>query len=95
MIELGIQIKLIVFSFIFGFAFSFILDIFNNLIKKYSKIFEIVFSFILICFMTFIYFIGIEKIGDGIFHIYSIIVIIIGFLTYNMLIKIIANISKK
>ena len=78
MIDLTIQFKLIIFSFIFGFMFSFILDIFNDKSKKCSKTLQVIFSFILILFMSFIYFIGIQKIGNAIFHIYSIISIIIG-----------------
>ena len=95
MIDLLLQFKLIVFSFIFGFIFSFILEVFNSKIKKYSKFIEIFFSFLLIAFMTFIYFVGIKKIGNAIFHIYSIISIIIGFITYDIIIKIIANTYKK
>ena len=75
--------------------FSFVLDIFNPIIKKHSKIIEIILSFLLIGFMSFIYFIGIKKIGNAIFHIYSIISIIIGFITYDMILKIIANNNKK
>ena len=95
MITLTLQFKLIIFSFIFGFMFSCVLDIFNSTIKKYSKIVEIIFSFVLVFFMTFIYFIGIKKIGNAIFHIYSILSIIIGFIIYDIVIKIIANNSKK
>lgn len=95
MIELELQFKLIIFSFIFGFIFSFILELFNSKIKKFPKYIEIIFSFLLIAFMTLIYFVGIHKIGNAIFHIYSIISIIIGFLFYDILIKLIANNNKK
>ena len=95
MIDLTIQLRLIIFSFIYGFMFSCLLDIFNKKIKKYSKIVEIILSFILIVFMTIVYFVGINKIGNAIFHIYSIISVIIGFVVYDILIKIIANTPKK
>ena len=95
MIDLAIQFKLIIFSFIFGFIFSFTLDVFNPKVKRYSKFLEITFSFLLVLFMSFIYFIGIQKIGNAIFHMYSIMSIIIGFVVYNVLIKIIANNNKK
>ena len=45
--------------------------------------------------MTFIYFIGIQKIGNAIFHIYSVISIIVGFIVYDIIIKLIANTPKK
>lgn len=95
MIDLTIQFKLIIFSFIFGFLFSLLLESFNKLIKKQSIFVEILSSFIFVSFMTYIYFIGIQKIGNAIFHIYSIISIIIGFILYDILIKIIANNNNK
>lgn len=95
MIDLSLQFKLVIFSFIFGFMFSASLEGFNKIIKKYSEFLEIILSFIYILFMTFVYFIGIQKIGNAIFHIYSIINIIVGFLFYDILIKIIANNNKK
>ena len=95
MIDLSLQFKLIIFSFIFGFLFSFSLECFNKLIKRYSTFIENILSFLFVLFMTFIYFIGIEKIGNAIFHIYSILSIIVGFLCYEFIIKIIANNNKK
>ena len=95
MIALNLQFKLIIFSFIFGFMFSMSLEVFNKIIKKYSTIGEILLSFIFIVIMTIIYFIGIEKIGNAIFHIYSILSIIIGFIVYDIIIKVIANNNKK
>ena len=95
MIDLSLQFKLIIFSFIFGFMFSIILDTFNKIIKKYPKYVEIILSFLLIVFMTVIYFVGIQKIGNAIFHIYSIISIVVGFILYDVIIKAIANTPKK
>lgn len=87
MIDLNIQFKLIIFSFIFGFMFSASLEGFNKIIKKHPTTVEIILSFIFIVVMTFIYFIGIQKIGNAIFHIYSILSIIIGFIFYDVFIK--------
>ena len=92
MINLNIQIKLIIFSLIFGFLFSIILDVFYKIIKNVNKIYSIIISFLLISFMTLIYFIGIKQIGYVLFHIYSILAIIVGFISYDILI---ANINKK
>ena len=87
MIELVIQIKLIVFSFIFGFIFSHVLEFFNKYTIKYNNIIKFVLSFMLISFCTYIYFVGIDKIGYAIFHIYSILSIICGFIFYDILVK--------
>lgn len=95
MIGLNIQIKLIIFSFIFGFMFSILLDWFNEKCKIFHSLIKLLFSIILISIMTYIYFVGIQKIGNAIFHFYSILSIIIGFYVYNILIRLIANNKKK
>jgi len=95
MIDLNIQIKLIIFSFIFGFFFSASLEIFNNKIEKCKKSVKVVLSFLIVFFSTIIYFEGINKIGNAIFHIYSIITIVLGFIFYDLLIRLIANKNKK
>ena len=95
MIALNIQIKLIIFSFIFGFFFSITLEIFNNKIKKCKKSVKLILSFLVVFVSTIIYFEGINRIGDAIFHIYSVITIVIGFISYDLLLRLIANNSKK
>ena len=71
MIDLSVQLKLIFFSFIFGFLFSIVLDEFNKLIKKYKNVLQFFLSFILITIVTVIYYIGIQKIDYAVFHFYS------------------------
>ena len=95
MIDLNIQIKLIIFSFIFGFLFSILLEIFNKKIDKCKKSVKVILSFLVVFLSTIIYFEGISKIGNAIFHIYSIITIILGFVSYDLLIRLIANKYKK
>lgn len=87
MINLSIQMKLLVFSFIFGFFFSLLIELFNNKTKKCKTIVKIVLSFIIVFLSTIVYFEGIKKIGHAIFHIYSIITIILGFLFYDLIAK--------
>lgn len=91
MISLSIQLKLIVFSFIFGFFFSLLIEWFNNISKKYKNYLKIVLSFIIVLSMSIIYFIGSQKISNSIFHIYNILCIVVGYISYN----IIAKYSKK
>ena len=95
MISLDIQIKLLVFSLVYGFLFSSFLDILYPLIKKYNKIYQIVLSFFFILLMAIIYFIAIDKIGYIIFHLYSIFAIIIGFVSYDIIIRVIAKNIKR
>ena len=95
MIELSLQIKLLTFSLIYGFLFSIILDVLYPIIKKYKKVYQIILSFFLILLMSIIYFVAIDKIGYIIFHLYSIFAIIIGFVSYDIIINIIAKRTKK
>ena len=95
MIDLNIQIKIIIFSFIFGFLFSILLEIFNSRTHKCKKYVKFILSFLVVFLSTIIYFEGIKRIGNAIFHIYSILSIIIGFTLYDVLIRLIANNDKK
>ena len=95
MINLDIQLKLIIFSFIFGFLFSIIIDYFYELFRNKKNIYRNISSFFLIFFMSLIYFIGLKHIGNATFHIYSILFIIIGFISYDLIVKLIANKNKK
>ena len=95
MISLNIQIKLIIFSFVFGFFFSCIIDILYPRKNKMKKSYDIFFSFMIVLLMSFIYFFGIQIISNAILHIYSVLSIIFGFSIYNLIIKLIANNNKK
>jgi len=95
MIDLNIQIKLIIFSFIFGFLFSILLDIVNKKIEKCKNVVKLIISFLVVILSSIVYFEGIEKIGNAIFHIYSIISIVIGFISYDLMLRLIAKNSKK
>lgn len=87
MISLSIQLKLIIFSFIFGFFFSVLIEWFNNKVKKYKSLLKIFLSFIIIFLMAAIYFIGIQKISNSILHIYNILCIVLGYISYNLIAK--------
>lgn len=95
MIELSIQFKIIIFSFIFGFLFSIIMDYFNLFILKYRTKIKLLYTLLLIIFTSILYFVGINKIGNSPFHIYSIFCIVIGFYSYNIFVNLIAKTAKK
>ena len=87
MISLNIQLKLIIFSFMFGFFFSLLIEWFNNISKKYKNYLKIFLSFLLVFIMSIIYFIGSQKISNSIFHIYNILCIVIGYISYDIIAK--------
>ena len=95
MIDLTIQIKLIVFSLSFGFLFSMILDILYQWLHTKKRNIYMLFSFFNIIFMSVVYFVGINTISYGVFHMYSIFCVVIGFILYDFIMKNLANKYKK
>ena len=87
MIQLNIQLKLIVFSFIFGFFFAIILSKYNNYIKSKKLVLKLLITFILFLFLDTVYFIGIFIISNAIFHVYSLISILLGITVYNAILR--------
>lgn len=87
MMTLDIQIKTFVISILFGFIFSFFID----LIYK-QKVINIIFSFLFIIIFTFIYFLTLLKINNAIIHPYYIISFIIGFFLHIIIKKYIKQI---
>lgn len=87
MIDLNIQLKLIIFSFIFGFFFAALLRRYNKYILNKNILYKIFITFIMMSIIDTLYFIGIYIISNAIFHIYSILSIVIGIIFYNIIIK--------
>ena len=88
MIYLNIQLKLIVFSFIFGFFFAALLKKYNKYTSKIKTIYKVLVTIIMMLCLDSIYFFGIYIISNAIFHIYSLLSIILGIITYNIMKKI-------
>lgn len=87
MINLNIQLKLIIFSFIFGFFFSIILNYYNECIVDKKIIYKVFITLIMMLLLDIIYFTGIYIISNAIFHIYSLLSIIFGMVVYSVIIK--------
>ena len=91
MISLNIQLKLIVFSFVFGMLFKLFVIKLDKYIHHKNQIYSIINSFSLIMFFALIYFYNVEYIANGILHPYSLLLVIVGYYTY----KPIATLLKK
>ena len=85
--KLDIQISLIIFSFIYGFFFSLFLDLNYKPLHHKNKIIKYLCTILYTALSVYIYFKGIQKISYGIFHLYSILLIILGFILENILYK--------
>lgn len=93
--QLNIQISLIIFSILYGIFFSLFLDLSYKLLHNKNKIIKYVSTIICIIISVYIYFKGIQKISYGIFHIYSLLLIITGFILENIIHKFIEKKIKK
>lgn len=77
--NLKMQIISLVFSFFYGVVFSVLVNFNYELFFKKRKKYRIIFTFIFIFVMALIYFFVLNKINNGIIHIYFLLVILIGF----------------
>ena len=80
-----VQIKTIIFSFIYGMFFCFFLGLNYKYIIGDRFFLKVILTFMFVVVNVLLYFIILKKINFGIFHIYEIIAIITGFLFYNLI----------
>jgi len=92
--SLIVQIKTILFSFLYGIFFHFILDINYKYITR-KGFFSIFFTLLFIVINVFIYFIFLRLINFGVFHIYEIFLIFCGYFFYSLLYRCVEKRYKK
>lgn len=91
MIPLDIQLKSILYSFLYGILFNFLLKL-NYKFIYYSKgIIKILINIFFIIDNAFLYFIILRYINNGIFHFYFLLSIVLGFIIVN---KVTSKITK-
>lgn len=91
MIALDIQIKSIIFSFIYGAFFSFLLNL-NYKFIYYSKgILKVLINIFFILDNVLLYFIILRFINNGIVHFYFLLSLFFGYLCVN---KVVSNVRK-
>ena len=92
--NIKLQIKTLLFSFLYGIFFSFFLSLNYKFIYSDKKILKTIISFLFIIVCVLLYFIILKKINYGIFHVYEILMIILGFVLENLIVRFIANKKK-
>ena len=93
--NIKLQIITLLFSFLYGIFFSFFLSLNYKFIYSDKKIFKTIISFLVVIISVLIYFIILKKINNGIFHIYEILCIILGFIFENWMRGVIDKVLKK
>ena len=79
MINLDMQIKALIFSFIYGIFVALMINVNYKCLFNKNKIFKLIFNFIFILDISLLYFFLIQNINYGYLHIYFFIVFILGF----------------
>ena len=89
MINLKVQIISLLFSFLFGFSFSLFLFFNRKIVYNKYKIIKLIGTFIIVVVSFMIYFLFLQLIDNSFFHIYHLLMIMIGFIFNRFLIKIV------
>lgn len=85
--SLIIQIRLIIFSFLFGMIFGLENDINHKLLNCSNLIIKVVFTAFYILVNSLLYFAIIKKINYATIHYYSFLCIILGVLLENFIVN--------
>lgn len=80
MMNLKIQIYSLIFSFVFGIVFYFLLDLFNRYNNRNKLGFRIIFSLFFAFLNSLGYFYGLIYINNGYLHVYFLLSILVGYL---------------
>ncbi len=82
MINLSMQLKSILFSFIYGILISFLFNVNYSFLFHRKKIVKMLFSTIFVIDFCLLYFYILEYINYGYIHIYLILFFLVGFLLF-------------
>lgn len=93
--SLQVQLSLVVFSFSFGLFFELIHTISYKIIYCKKIFIKLLFTFILVLLQALLYFYILLKINNGIIHIYGIISLLVGIVSFYYLKMLFYKKSKK
>ena len=77
------QFQTFIYSFVFGIFFNFMFNLNYRILFSSKKIFKVIVNIVFVAIHTLIYFIFLKIINSGVFHIYFLMFLIIGFLFGN------------
>ena len=93
--SLDIQIKTLLYSFLFGIYFSIIVYLNYKIIYKLKKFYLVIGTFLIIFLNILLYFLVLLKVNNGIIHIYGIISLILGYFVCHFIYHFIEKSIKK
>ncbi len=92
---LQVQINMLLFSFFYGFLFSFLINVFNRWLYSDKLYIRVLTTIFFVIGNTVIYFIGMRKINEAIIHPYAILMLIGGYIVEIFVSRVIVNYLKK
>lgn len=85
--ELSVQLQVLTVSFVYGMLISYLLNIQYNFLFESKSFYKILVTTLFVFDIVLLYFLIIRIIDNGIFHIYFLFLLIIGFIFGNYLVK--------
>ena len=85
--ELSIQLQVLTVSFVYGILFSYLLKLQYKFLFESTKFYKILITFLFVFDNCLLYFLILRAINNGIFHIYFLLVLILGFFVGNNFIR--------
>ncbi|MDD6223523.1 MAG: hypothetical protein PUB18_00795 [bacterium] len=82
--ELSVQIQSFVVSFVFGFLFSYVVNIFYQYLFKGKICVQIFWNFVLVLGSSLLYFYILKVINHAVIHLYFLAMVVIGYLCGNL-----------
>ena len=85
--NLEIQIQSLIYSFVYGLFFSYLLNLNYRILFMSRRLIQIFANFFFILDNVFLYFILLRYINQGIFHTYFFLLLVLGFIVGNTVTK--------
>lgn len=80
---LEVQLQSLIYSFVYGFFFSFLLNINYKYLFNSTSIYKIIINILFILDNVLLYYIILRYINNGVIHMYFLLMIVFGFVFGN------------
>lgn len=85
--NLGVQFQSFIFSFVFGFLASYVVNLLYKHLFSKKLLVQIVWNFLIVVGSCLLYFIGMKAINHAVLHLYFYMMVVIGYLVGNVFSK--------
>ena len=85
--ELSVQLQVLTVSFVYGILFSYLVKIQHRFLFDSKRFYKLLITFLFVFDNCLLYFLILRKINNVVFHIYFLLMLLIGYLFGYYLIK--------